>query len=91
LNPTKKTTAIQILFDYLADKSKIVFIFALQALSDFALADINLRPQVIRALEQFSETGSPAVKNRAKKLLKKLLNCERSNSNRIITQGSESE
>jgi hypothetical protein len=65
---------VKILFDYLQDNSKIVVTFALQALADFATEDKNLRPRTISVLQKLSKTGSPAVKNRGKKLLVKLQN-----------------
>jgi hypothetical protein len=54
------------------DKSKIVVTFALQALADFAVEDKNLQPRIIRVLEEFTQTGSPAIKSRGRKLLKQL-------------------
>jgi len=74
LTPKEKTKVVDILFDYLQDKSKIVVTFALQALADFATEEKKLRFRVICALEDLSKTGSPAVKNRGKKLLGKLQN-----------------
>ena len=65
---------IEILFSYLDDKSKIVITFALQALADFAGEDPKLKPRVIRALEDLTRTGSPAIKTRGRKLLKMLQN-----------------
>ena len=56
------------------DKSKIVVTFALQALADFAMEDPKMRQRVIQVLEEFTQTGSPAIKNRASKLLRKLNN-----------------
>ena len=60
------------LFLYLNDKSKIVVTFALQALADLAVEDKNLQPRIIRVLEEFTQTGSPAIKSRGRKLLKHL-------------------
>ena len=72
LTTSEKNKIIAIFFDYLQDKSKIVVTFAMQALADFAAADSTLRPRVIRMLEAKIETGSPAVKSRGIKLLKKI-------------------
>ena len=72
LKPEDRKIIVEILFTYLNDKSKIVVTFALQALADFAVADKKLRPRVIRVLEELTETGSPAIKNRGRKLLKEL-------------------
>jgi hypothetical protein len=74
LKPKGRKTIIDILFTYLNDKSKIVVTFALQALADFAAEDNGLKPRVIRVLEEFNETGSPAIKSRSRKLLQKLKN-----------------
>jgi hypothetical protein len=73
LTPKEKNKVVEILFDYLQDKSKIVVTFALQALADFATEEKKLRPRVIRVLEELLVTGSPAVKSRGKKLLEKLV------------------
>jgi len=72
LKPGDKKTIVEIFFAYLNDKSKIVVTFALQALADFAVEDKKLRPRVVKVLEELTETGSPAIKNRGRKLLKKL-------------------
>jgi hypothetical protein len=74
VTPKEKAKVVKILFDYLQDNSKIVVTFALQALADFATEDKKLRPRTINVLEELSKTGSPAVKNRGKKLLVKLQN-----------------
>lgn len=65
----KKVAAI--LIDYLRDKSRIVQTFSLEALVHLAREDHSLQNQVSEVLLKALEEGSPAVKNRAKKLLKK--------------------
>ena len=72
LKPGDRKTAVEILYSYLEDKSKIVVTFTLQALSDFAVQDKKMQPRLIRILEDFSQTGSPAIKSRSRKLLGKL-------------------
>ena len=72
LNRRERETAVEILFSYLQDKSKIVKTFSLQALADFAIEDGSLRPRVVKVLEEMVQSGSPAVINRGKKLLAKL-------------------
>ena len=74
LKSDDRKTIGEIFFAYLNDKSKIVVTFALQALADFAAEDKKLRPRVIRVLEDLNETGSPAIKNRGRKLLERLKN-----------------
>jgi hypothetical protein len=72
LNSRERKTAVEILFGYLQDKSKIVKTFSLQALADFAEKDDSLRLRVVEVLEELVQSGSPAVINRGKKLLAKL-------------------
>ncbi len=68
----ERAAVVQILLGYLDDESKIVKTFAMQALADFAERDASLRPRVIQLLEELVETGSPAMKSRGRKLLKRL-------------------
>ena len=72
LTAREKALAIEILFGYLTDKSKIVVTFSMQALSDFAIDDQKLRPRIVEVLKELTATGSPAVRNRGQKLLEKL-------------------
>jgi hypothetical protein len=44
--------------------------FALQALSDLAQADATLRPKLKQLLEESLQSGTPAMKARARKFLK---------------------
>ena len=69
LKPADRKIIVDVLYAYLNDKSKIVVTFALQALADFAAEDNDLKSRVIRILEEFNETGSPAIKSRSRKLL----------------------
>lgn len=64
---------IHFLFKFLEDDSKIVQVNSLQALADLAEKNQELIPKVMRVLEEKTETGSPAVKNRAQKLILKLV------------------
>jgi hypothetical protein len=65
---------IEMLFSYIGGprKSKIVKTFSMQTLADFAEKDEDLRPRIIRKLEEITNTGSPAMVSRGKKLIKKL-------------------
>jgi hypothetical protein len=63
---------VDILLGYLEDKSKIVKTFSMQALADLAETDLELRRQVIPLLAGLVESGSPAMKSRDRKLLRKL-------------------
>jgi len=72
LTPTERHKAATILFGYLEDKSRIVKTFALQALTDLAHDDPDLRRRVLPLLRNACRTGSPAVRARAKKLIEAL-------------------
>lgn len=72
LNGHDRKAVLQILLGYLRDESKIVKTFSMQALADLAEGDVSLRPQVTDLLEELTRTGSPAMKSRGRKLLKKL-------------------
>ncbi|CAB1057755.1 hypothetical protein D1BOALGB6SA_2510 [Olavius sp. associated proteobacterium Delta 1] len=72
LKAADRKTIVDILYTYLNDQSKIVVTFALQALAEFAAEDKRLKPHVMRELEEFTKTGSPAIKSRGRKLLLKL-------------------
>ena len=69
LSEEERAVVVEILLDYLNDKSKIVKTFSMQALADFAERDAGLRSQVIQLLEELARTGSPAMRSRGRKLL----------------------
>jgi len=74
----KETAAVtDIFFDFLNDRSKIVVTFAMQALTDFALIKGQASDRLIRAMENLTQTGSPAIQSRGKKLLPKLMKLSR--------------
>lgn len=64
--------AVEILLTYLDDPSKIVKTFAMQALADLAQQETSLRPQVVNVLTELTQTGSPAMQSRGRKLLRRL-------------------
>lgn len=66
--PKERDWAVSILFEYLEDKSSIVRTFAMQALADLALQDSRLRSRVAPLLEFLTNTGSPAMRSRGRKL-----------------------
>ena len=72
LSQEERAVVVEILLDYLNDQSKIVKTFSMQALADLAEQDVSLRAQVIPLLEELTETGSPAMRSRGRKLLEKL-------------------
>ena len=66
----RRTT--KIMFGYLNDESRIVKTFAMQALADLAARDPDLRTKVPSLLQSLAETGSPAVRARARRLISSL-------------------
>jgi hypothetical protein len=77
LTAGERETAVGILMGYLADESSIVKTSGMQALADLASHDLanhdeRLRAQVIPLIERLIRTGTPAMKSRGRKLLKKL-------------------
>jgi HEAT repeat protein len=72
LNRGENKQAVAILFEYLEDRSSIVRTFAMQGLGDFALRDGALRKRVLPVIEHLTEMGSPAMRSRGRKLLKRL-------------------
>jgi hypothetical protein len=74
LTGPERERAAAALQHYLQDRSSIVKTFALQGLADLAKQDASLREPVRRTLEESLRTGTPAMKARARKLLKELQN-----------------
>ena len=72
LDENERKAAVEILFEYLEDQSRIVQTNTIQALVDLAKGDALLLPRVKEAVNRLSRTGSAAVKNRADKLLREL-------------------
>jgi len=67
---TERDEIVRILLSYLdTDKSKIVKVCSMQTLTAFADKDEAIRFPVIGKLREIVEIGSPAMVNRAKKLL----------------------
>ena len=58
--------------NYLSHKSKIVRVSALEALADLAQKNKSIRKEVTNTIQFHTETGSPAVQVRGRKLLKRL-------------------
>jgi hypothetical protein len=72
LTPRERTVAIDILFDYLQDRSSIVKTHAMQAFADFAASDSKLKTKVLPLLEELTQIGTPAMRARGRKLLSHL-------------------
>lgn len=72
LKPSELARLVRLLTDWLNDGSHIVRVMAIQALADLAGRHADLRPQVLRHLQEWVVVGSPAMKARGRKLLKQL-------------------
>ena len=69
LTPRERAVAIDILFDYLQDRSSIVKTHAMQALADFAARDPQLKTKILPLLEELTQIGTAAMRARGRKLL----------------------
>ncbi len=69
----ERAEIVRILLFYLdADRSRIVKVCSIQALADLAERDESIRPTIVRRLQEVIVSGSPAMANRAQKLLHRL-------------------
>lgn len=68
----ERQRTLEIAEGFLGDKSSIVRTFAMQALADFAGQDPALKADVLPVIEHLTQTGTPAMRARGRKLLKKL-------------------
>jgi hypothetical protein len=71
LTPLERQRAAATLQRYLEDRSSIVKTFALQGLAELAQIDPALRAMVKPLLEDAVHSGTPAMRARARRLLKK--------------------
>jgi hypothetical protein len=69
LTPKERAVALDILFDYLGDKSSIVKTWAMQAIWDLAASDAKLKAQIIPLIEELTQVGTPAMRARGRKIL----------------------
>lgn len=58
--------------EYMGDKSSIVRTFAMQALADLAERDESMKSDVLELIRRAVKTGSPAMRARGRKLLKRM-------------------
>lgn len=72
LTARERGVAVDILFDYLHERSSIVKTCAMQALAELAMKHAALKAQVLPLLEELTEAGTPAMRARGRKLLKQL-------------------
>jgi hypothetical protein len=70
LTAAERHRAADAVHHYLDDRSSIVKTFALQALADLSQNDATLRGNLKQLLEQAVQSGTPAMRARARKLLK---------------------
>ncbi|HMD10267.1 MAG TPA: hypothetical protein VKH63_22225 [Candidatus Acidoferrum sp.] len=71
LTAPERQRAAAALQRYLEDRSSIVKTFAMHGLADLSQNDPDLRSKVKQLLEEAVQSGTPAMKARARKLLKK--------------------
>jgi len=67
-----KALAVDLMFERLQDKSGLNRTMAIQALVDLSENDATLRARTVPIVREFLESGTPAMRARAKKLLAKL-------------------
>jgi len=72
LTPRERALALDILFDYLRDRSSIVKTCTMQALADLVTQDASLKSKILPLLEELTEVGTPAMRARGRKLLLRL-------------------
>jgi hypothetical protein len=72
LSALERRRVVEILAEYFTDTSRIVKTFAMQALADIAAQDSELRTPITERLRKLTQTGSPAMKSRGRKLLVRL-------------------
>jgi len=68
-NHAQRVVAVDILFDYLRDKSSIVKTCAMQGLAGLAAQDAALKAKVLPLLKELTDVGTPAMRARGRKLL----------------------
>ena len=68
--PKERAAALDILFDYLRDKSSIVKTWATQAIWDLAAPDAKLKAQIIPLVEELTQVGTPSMRARGRNLLR---------------------
>jgi hypothetical protein len=71
LNSKERQRVASTLELYLGDRSSIAKIFALQGLADLAQSDPAMGAAVIEILREAARSGTPAMKARSRKLLRK--------------------
>jgi len=71
LTAAERKRAFSALQLYLSDRSSIVRTLTLQALTDVAQQDTSLLPSILDLIRQTAKTGTPAMRARSRKLLRR--------------------
>jgi hypothetical protein len=71
----ERAAAVDTLYEYLRDRSSIVKTFAIEGLADLAHKDRNLLSRLLPLIEKLTSDGTPAMRARGRKILKKLSRC----------------
>ncbi len=69
LSAAERKRALAALTSYLKDRSSIVKTSALQAMVELTISDRKLFPPIVNLLRKSAQTGTPAMRARARKLL----------------------
>lgn len=72
LSAKERAVAVDILLEYLRDKSSIVKTCAMQGLAGLAAQDAALKETILPLLKKLTEVGTPAMRARGRKLLASL-------------------
>jgi HEAT repeat protein len=72
LTPIQRRGAVRLLMQYRSDASSIVRTFALQALVELSPGDEQLRRKVVALLRSALRSGTPALRSRARRLLRRI-------------------
>lgn len=73
LSKSEKKQVIRFLKSFLDDNSRIVQVFALQALADLAVKDEMLRKELLPILQDMMESSSPSIRARSRKIFNQFL------------------
>lgn len=72
LTEAEEMIVVNLLLGYTNDRSSIVKTMSMQALTDIALRNHRLLPEIKQHIEELSVIGTPAMRARSKKLIKSL-------------------
>ena len=67
-----RAVAVDILFDYLRDRSSIVKTCAMRGLANLVCLEHSLAARILPRLEELTQTGTPAMRAQGRKLLQEL-------------------